>query len=257
MLQKLTVGLLCFFCFLTESLAGNWNKDKTVLGSELFSLTHGEQDVKNGFKVIADPTGEAPSATVEQFVLRDGDCRGLDCTTDRERVELIERRTGADDGAIDGSSFWYGWSLYLPDDFDDLWPTRTRLGQFKEAPSSGGGKPVFMFAVKRGGLYIEDGTGSGLKIFELSDLLGKWTKFEVFIKWSKRSGAVAIYINDEPVFNVSGRPSLIEAERGRMQYGIYRAGISNYKSAHKTNTLPTQSVYYSNVKIGATRESIN
>lgn len=70
----------------------------------------------HGYAIIPDPTGAAPTTSVERFEVRPGDCsQGKggwnDCANDRERSELSEVARNADQG----NEFWYGWSLYVPE----------------------------------------------------------------------------------------------------------------------------------------------
>lgn len=83
-----------------------------------------------GYRIVPDPTGAAPTAFVERFEVRSGDCAANtgwdDCANDRERSELSEK--GNRNPA--GTTGWYGWSLYLPSDFPNVYPTKVALGQF-------------------------------------------------------------------------------------------------------------------------------
>jgi hypothetical protein len=42
----------------------------------------------------------------------------------------------------------------------------------------------------------------------------------------------------------------------QFKYGIYRVGTNEFKERFGAEQLPTQIVYYSNVKRGATRQSL-
>ena len=109
-------------------------------------------DTAHGYTVIDDPTGSAPTPQVERFEVRPGDCganRGWnDCTSDRERSELSER--GGRNPV--GSTWWYGWSLYVPADTPNVYPTKLALGQFHQE----GSHVVWMFQNDGGGYHLDD-----------------------------------------------------------------------------------------------------
>ena len=83
-------------------------------------------------------SGQSTGYTIDQsirFEVRDGDSWGWDTRNDRERVELIiccfEKKT-----------HWNAWSIYLPEDFPIIFPTKVAMGQFH---NDGDNPPEFMF----------------------------------------------------------------------------------------------------------------
>jgi hypothetical protein len=107
-----------------------------------------------GYEVIDDPTGTAPTPKIERFEVRPGDCHASakwnDCKQDRERSELAERSNRA---AV-GTTAWYGWWLYVPKDWVNVYPAKVALGQFHQTEAH----PVFMFQNGKGGLFLDDMT---------------------------------------------------------------------------------------------------
>jgi hypothetical protein len=65
--------------------------------------------------------------TSQRFEVRHGDCFELDCTDDRRRVEYQQPNEASN--RYVGRTVWYGWSVYLPPDFQDVTPANTLLGQ--------------------------------------------------------------------------------------------------------------------------------
>ena len=106
----------------------------------------------HGYQIVEDPTGEAPTALVERFEVRPGDC-GVnsgwnDCATDRERSELSQKG----DRNPAGSTYWYGWSIFVPNDYVNVYPTKVALGQFHQEKSH----VVWMFQNSSGGYWLDD-----------------------------------------------------------------------------------------------------
>ena len=217
-------------------------------------------NTSHGYKVIADPTGSAPTPNVEKFEVRHGDCGVIDswsdCATDRERSEI---HTGSDN--YEGSEYWYGWSLYLPSDFPDLYPVNQTLGQFHQE-----GNPLgcssFLFEKSWHGLIIDRQflcrARDEVEILSNKELFGNWNKFEVHAKWSnKDDGYFDIYVNGELKYNWKGRT--MNGTVVYMKYGIYRSFLSRYCRVHDCSDnkiVPTQIALYANVKRAKTREGL-
>ena len=47
-----------------------------------------------------------------------------DCEKDRERSELSSKNNN-----YPGNEYWYGWFIYFPEDYPNIYPTKTALGQ--------------------------------------------------------------------------------------------------------------------------------
>ncbi|WP_233402872.1 polysaccharide lyase [Marinomonas transparens] len=207
-----------------------------------------------GYQVIGDVTGSAPVAQIEKFEVRPGDCywnkSWNDCEKDRERSELSEKQKTT----VAGSEYWYGWSIYFPKNYPNVYPTKTALGQFHQKSSH----PVWMFQNASGGYHLDDhvsGTKQYYQLIEEESLRGQWHKLEVHVRWAKeQSGFFKVWVNDEQKVNYQG-PTM-NADKVYFKYGVYRSFLSRYKTAAKKDEVPRQIVYYANVKRGKTRESL-
>ena len=219
-------------------------------------------NTRYGYQIINDPTGKAPTELIERFEVRDGDCTHegawSDCSGDRERSELkepINRRI-----TRSGSEYWYGWSIYIPENFPNIYPTKTALGQFHQNYNQYAiGDPLFMLVHKKDGLFFDDkinGIFNYDKLIDEKELRGKWHKFEIYVNWNSdwKKGKMKIWINDELKLNYSN--STCKHIAVYFKYGIYRSFMSRYKSKYKTDKVPTQIVYYANVKRAKTREGL-
>ncbi|SHO55168.1 polysaccharide lyase [Vibrio quintilis] len=208
-----------------------------------------------GYQVIADPTGHAPVQQVEKFEVRPGDCgeatHWSDCANDRERSELSE--AGKDN--YPGDEYWYGWSLYVPADYPNIYPTKTALGQFHQQHSH----PVWMFHHSKDGYFLDDHVfGKSRRYYPLiteANLRGKWHRIEVHVKWAKDSnGLFQVWVNGKQKVDYKGQT--MDAQRVYFKYGVYRAFLSRYKNRYHTHEVPTQTVYYANVKRGYSRQDL-
>ena len=214
----------------------------------------------HGYTVISDPTTNAPTKLVEVFEVRSGDCYGNpgvngwdDCEHDRERSELTENNSGPN---RHGSEFWYGWSIYFPENYINIYPTKTALGQFHQKDAD----PIWMFDnASRSGGYRVVGSVNLLKtkqkLISEEDLRGQWHKIEVHAKWSRSdTGVFQVWVNGDLKVDYKGKT--MTAQETLFKYGVYRSYMVNYKAENKTSEVPAQTVYFSNVKKGHTRENL-
>ena len=208
-----------------------------------------------GYTVVNDPTGRAPASKVERFEVRPGDCsrnRGWDdCKKDRERSELSERRKSTGHG----QEKWYGWSIYVPKDWTNVWPTKVALGQFHQAKSH----PIWMFQNSNGGLFLDQQiSGRSDRYYALlsaAQLRGNWNRIEVHAKWSRNeNGFFRVYVNGTKKVDYSGRT--MTASAVYFKYGVYRSYMSRYKNQTGSSTVPGQIAYYANVKRARNRNGL-
>ncbi len=208
-----------------------------------------------GYQTIKDPTGNAPTPLVERFEVQPGDCGAdsgwSDCKNDRERSELSEK---GNRNRV-GSTYWYGWSLYVPDDYVNVYPTKVALAQFHQHKSH----PVWMFQNSNGGYHLDDqvlgGTRTYHKLIDEKDLRGKWHRIEVQAKWSHdEDGFFRVWVNGEPKVDYAGQT--MTATLAYFKYGIYRSFISRYKAATGSDHVPAQVVLYANVRRAQTRDGL-
>jgi hypothetical protein len=213
-----------------------------------------------GYQVVDDPTGSAPTSQVERFEVRAVDCsedqHWSDCKNDRERSELSQMSPFENPG----SSQWYSWNIYFPDDYLTLSPAKTNLGQFHQR----GSHVVWMFQESSGGYYLDEQlTGQSNNNYQLiapDQLKGKWHNIVVNVSWSnqprwaeKQKGVFKVWVNGEQKVDYVG-PTMT-ANEVYFKYGIYRSFISRYVSTYK-KSVPTQTVLYSNVLRASTRAGL-
>ena len=209
-----------------------------------------------GYKVGKDPTHDAPTELIEVFQVNPGDCGEStgwsDCANDRERSELSEKVKDN----YPGSEHWYGWSIYFPNDFPNVFPTKTALGQFHQDKSH----PVWLFQNADGGYHLDDQVrGTTRRYYSLIDevdLRGQWHKIEVHVRWEKNdNGFFKVWVNGDN--KVDYRGQTMDADRVYFKYGVYRTFLSRFKNKYDQDAVPSQVAYFSNVKRANSRSELS
>lgn len=209
----------------------------------------------HGYLIKEDVTGSAPTELIEVFEVRPGDCfwdrKWSDCDNDRERSELSHNRHKPSLG----HTYWYGWHLYIPEDYPNIYPVTPNLGQFHQKDSH----VIWMFKDIDGSYYLDDQTGGFTveehKLIDESEFRGKWHNIEVQVKWSRQdNGFFRVWVNGKQKVDYTGQT--MTAETVRFKYGVYRSFLERYKEENGVDEVPTQKAYFSNVKRGYTRGSL-
>jgi len=208
-----------------------------------------------GYQIVKDVTGSAPTKLIERFEVRPGDCSANiggwdDCATDRERSEISQENKDI----FIGNTEWYGWHLFVPKEHKDIWPTAVYMGQFHQVHA----KPAWMFYNRFDGYYLDYHVGKDFqfaKLLDIKDFLGQWNKIEVNAKWSDgNDGYFRVYVNGKLNVNFGGKTA--SASKLYFKYGIYRSFVSRYKIVSHGKVPPTQIIYFTKVKRGSSRDSI-
>ena len=202
--------------------------------------------------IIDDVTKSAPTKKIERFELRAGDCSKDptwdDCKTDRERTELVQRVLSE----INNKTRWYGWSFYFPKNHKDVWPVKLTISQFLD---EGYDLPAWVFHVNNKGIVIENTlTRPGLTqlLIKKEDMLEKWHNIQIETFFSKKEdGKFNIWVNGKEVFKYSG--ATLKSDVYFFKYGLYRAFLSRAK---KRKRIPTQYIYFSNLRLEDTQEAL-
>ncbi|MFS4459343.1 polysaccharide lyase [Bdellovibrio sp. HCB2-146] len=211
-------------------------------------------DKNHGYKVIVDPTGKSPVYKIEHFKVKNGDCSitkdWSDCANDRERSELSEKQRRKNDG----TTYWYGWSFYLPESYLSIYPAKVALGQFHQDK----GSPLWMFQHGETGLSLEGVFLDNNTLFALipeSELRGRWQKIEMEVHWStKKDGFLRLWVNGQQKVDYKGPTK--QKSQIYFKYGLYRSFLKRYTKDKKTLEVPEQEIYFANVKRGKTRKSL-
>jgi len=229
-----------------------------------------------GYKIVSRPHPVRAGKTSERFEVRPGDCYWdsgwNDCATDRERSELSEQEPYSSVGG----EYWYGWSIFIPEDYPNIFPAKTALGQFFQKKTL---SPPVMFQNHVGGYWLDLNQMNGS--FEAYYLLipenefrGRWHDIIVHAKWSTGSdGFIKVWVNGKLKVEHLG-PQTMFTYPIFFKYGIYRSFISRYKKwkqlegiigemagqkkmGKNVDKVPTQIVYFDEVRKGKSRESVD
>jgi len=235
--------------------AGNLNLDPNYGSFARFDRV--ENNTTYGYILKRDNTLSAPTRLIEVFELRDGDCISYDCESDKERSEMMQQPK---DNNL-GDEYWYGWSIFFPEEYNEIHPASTVLNRFTHKKEEW---PLWRFGQRKNAYGLSGqplGKGSERLKFKIfggknKNLKGEWHKIEVQVKWSKdNSGFFRVWSDGEQKVDYSG-PTIIEKNVG-FRYGLNRIGLSRYKDKFDVDKVPTQKVYFSNVKRADTREGLS
>jgi len=180
----------------------------------------------------------------ERFEVRPGDCSRNDCKTDRERSEL----TQLGDTQKEGDEYWYRWSIYMPEDHQNIYLTKNTYGQFHQ-----GGffkcSVVFMFQEFWGGYWLNIlpaitekvtyTSDDNRNLLEPEDFIGKWNDIVVHARWTKKDdGWFKVWVNGEEKTSWEGKT--MTCKEVYFKYGVYRFAVSR---SLKSKTVTTIAYY--------------
>lgn len=201
--------------------------------------------------------------TFQKFELRAGDCSRdsywSDCANDRERSEVRVRREWRP-----GVDQWIGFSVFVPKGFptSSVWTTIAQIHQiggpgFPAADGSISRPNHMQFSLTSGQLEVAvwymTKSGPQSKTWHLanmSQISNRWTDIQLRFDTKNSNGDLEIWLNGRPALNlkdtVTVRPSSYY-----FKYGIYRGPVSKWGGA-----VPTQVLYFDEVKFGSTRSDV-
>jgi Polysaccharide lyase len=165
---------------------------------------------------------------------------------------------------------WYGWEIFYPSDFP--YAERQARGGVQFASFKHTVYCASMYLVHQSGHDDDDliwritrYTGASpkqvseqcklvqeAKVARMRDLLGKWTRFELFVKWSQQSdGEFRLYINGKQKLAYHGVTCTNDCDQfNQFNYGIYLSNAPSRDSIAKTYVL------FKNVDRAASREAL-
>jgi hypothetical protein len=203
-----------------------------------------------GYRKVSSPEPVREGKVSERFELHAGDCTATkewnDCANDRERSELAQRPPYS----LPENEYWYFWSLFVPESFKNIFPTKVCLGQFHQ---EGARSPPLMFQNADGGYWLDLNQTEQKPelLIEDKDLRGRWHDFLVNARWSKgKDGFLKIWVNGNLKFSRDGA-NLKQDGPVIFKYGIYRSFLSRNKAKR-----PDQVVYFDAVRWGSKRKDV-
>jgi len=201
--------------------------------------THKNSEKLYALNVVEDIVRAGKQAL--RFEVRSGDCGDeegwQDCPNDRERVELAA--TGPKNIMRSGE-YWFAWSLYLPEDHQNLKPISINYGQFHQWDA-----PVaWMFKEMIDGYYVirtiqtdDDDSDYDEKILiSNEEFVGKWNDILINANWSKKDdGFFKVWVNDKLKYNYKG--PTFSGTGVYHKFGVYRSYISAYINYHNISAI--------------------
>lgn len=241
----------------------------------------------------------------QKFVLKHGSCgtdkKYSDCVNDSQRTERI-----VDYSQQLNKTYYYAYSIYIPEDWIKLRRSEISLGQVKPFSNNGGNSKPLWIIKNRGGMLFVSIAYANRDCVLANELTikGKWNdiviKADYSWKQKEKHSYFKVWLNGKlmcdlkkPIFTKELLKQHMELNslnsvRLNYSYGIYHNNVSQWLDYHKTKSpenikpyvekesvfapvksiasspfehdwgveLPTRVVYYDEMKIGNTLESV-
>lgn len=261
--------ILLLLAFFASALVPTSSSSESLGGFSRNGFYESDNNAPKSYKRVADPTGVAPTSKVYSFSISNGFCSNnsyhgkkgySDCKWQSVRSMLHEDvyKNGT---KVQPKTSWYGWYMYLPENF----PLRGEQvkGQYMFAEFHNGQCPHIAFVNSTHedeNLYFVTNRALGnyecdrdaqVKIGSLRSMRGKWTKFELYVDWSKSDGVAQMFIDDVSVLSYKGRT----LTKGHEDLNFFAFGIYLCCTAGVEKVVGTQ-VLFSNVRSAKTREGL-
>lgn len=277
--MKLAILALAAMVLLTGCVAETDNSVKPAndrpAAAHRAGYQHFEKNLNNqpgGYEIVSDPVDPSSDQPVEKFTISNKSCSGEDCTHNSVRSQLLEQRTQG--LGVQPRESWYSWEIYLPAEFPKgsaQSPGTVILTEFKETDHCASTYFGYFPGSRRGDdlIFRLDYTGDSLdsqfpghprscvsylekKIGNLGSMRGRWTRFEVFMRWSQGGdGRAIIIIDGKQKLDYTGPTCHSDCmKRNPLYYGVY---LSN---APTLAGVKTSTAYYRNVSRSPHRETL-
>ena len=222
----------------------------------------------NSITVTDDPLGTF-NDKIYKFTLPSGYCddrkyqgyETSDCYYNSTRTLL------GDTYGVQPKEAWYQWHIFLPKNYP-IGGVQANGGMslvyFKGNCPTGEGGEHLSFGIPFKDLQFqkylnlvfdyECGTNfrASQKLIEVEKLLGRWTKFELFVKWSnKKDGQIKVFINEEEVFTHKGTT----IQRGNPSFNQFRFG-QYLCCTISVDRIKKAEIYYADVVRANSREGL-
>lgn len=220
-----------------------------------------------GYTTAKAPQPVYRGKSSQRFEVRPGDCGSNndwnDCKTDRERAEVTSEKFYI------GSDNWISFLIYLPSDFTTSPTVNTTLGQvhmtsgFQRSRGGFTAYPPLLELDAKGDDYTacfvrffeEDGSAANRcdnrkLISKISDMRGRWSRITIHFSAKSRNPSVEIFFDSKLVASFQ-QMFPYDPQDYYLKYGIYRSFVSKHRGP-----MPTQIVYYDEVKVGKTQDEV-
>jgi hypothetical protein len=224
-----------------------------------------DRNQPGGFHKVQDPLTKAGGKKVFEFSVVPRPCFKDDCDQQSARSTVQQHNVTQPKEA------WYGWDMYFPADFAygpkqvsgfniyNEWKDQDNcmlvgLTNFGGATEPMKGVPDLQLSWRMANPKLPGDCKLVLKepVADFSDLLGKWNRFEVFIRWSKeKDGKVQIYLDGDMKVDYKGETCFANCN-SKMWYlfGHYICCTAN------TEKIIASKVYYKNISRSKERSGL-
>lgn len=219
-------------------------------------------------KKVRNKSSSGPQQSIWQFNLPTGYCNpkryqpGTDDSDCKYRSSRSSRVEKGGSKNTQPEEAWYGWWVYFPADFP-IGRRQTR-GHYEFAYWHNRYCPHLTFASDAGtgnDLYLQTNARIGgydckptlkKKVASFSELLGKWTRFEVRVIWSEgNDGLAEVYLNGKLRARHSGRTLTMDVGRSNyFVYGVYLCCTQNVAA------IKNATVVFGDVRRAASRDDL-
>lgn len=223
-----------------------------------FKFYKEENSPKSSFGKTKDPLSGS-GEKVQMLRLDPAKCINGDCDANSARALMHEDVYSGRPKGKSGqpTEAWYSWEIYLPPDFP-YGPKQARGGlqfaEFKHTNHCASVNLVHTSGYDDDDLYwrITKYTGASpdqvseecklvrqTRVARMRDLVGRWTKFELFVRWSREGdGQMKLFINGEKKMAFEGATCLEDCVRfNPFYYGIYLSNAPSRDSIKDTYVL--------------------
>ncbi len=211
---------------------------------------------KYGFQMVSGFSRRGDLS--QRFEIRHGDCGRSsgwdDCNTDRARIERKEGPKNA--FSKPGTGIWYGYSLYIPQDFVSLGRGNTSLSQAKV---EGDLMPLWQL-VFNDKPYVFWSDGQTCSIGSLAMWRGKWNDITIYAHYGEGGQKIYFQLYRNGVLLCERKKPIMhrsmwgKLQKIGMKYGIYNSFVSRYLAAKATKPVQLEG-YSQNQSSGTTSRS--
>lgn len=228
----------------------------------------------------------------QRFEIRHGDCGRnsgySDCDNDRARVERKE--TPKNRFSKPNRGVWYGYSIFIPTNFQSLGKANTALSQVKTEKWS---MPMWMLTFNDRP-YLLWADNQTCLLGTLSSWKGRWNDLVIYANYGQTGQPVYFQLFRNGTLLCQRKTPFVPADAARqglrlgMKYGIYNSFVSRYLASRATKPvaasslsqanengvvsrspsltpfehdwgarLPTHVVYYDEMRFGASRDEVD
>ena len=223
------------------------------------------------YTLVNDPADPNSVQQVEKFSFSGKECSDIDCVTNSVRSLIVEH--GNSGLGVQPREAWYSWEIYLAPDFPSG-PEQSQGGlsfaEFKEnnecatinfvqIPGYTDSDLSFTMNLSTGnidkqfpGKVKECALLFNKKVADTREMRGRWTRFEMFMRWSHGSGGRAmIFVDGKQMVDFTGPTCHSDClKRNPFQYGIYLSNAPNVEGI-----IPS-TAYFRNVSRSSHREAL-